>query len=219
MTGYRPNTSPIRVTSSGNASLFHGVPDWVYEEEIFGANYALWWSPDSAKIAFLAFDETAVPEFTFPIYNPTDDSNAVIPYTTDVVMKYPKPGYNNPLVSVHIFDLAGFLEDDAAVGLPAEEETLTLSWDNRHPINDSIISEIAWVGNTSLILKEVNRNADDGSVVLFDLSEANFMARAQGKVVRKLGKNGEQGDDGWIDHVRASSSRSVRCVLITLFAI
>lgn len=155
-----------------------------------------------------------MPEFTFPIYNPTDDSNAVIPYTTEVVMKYPKPGYNNPLVSVHIFDLAGFLEDDAAIVLPAEEETLTLNWDNRHPINDSIISEIAWVGNTSLILKEVNRNADNGSVVLFDLSEENFMARAQGKVVRKLGKNGEQGDDGWIDHVRASSFRSARSILI-----
>ncbi|KAF8957141.1 dipeptidyl peptidase IV N-terminal region-domain-containing protein [Flammula alnicola] len=195
-----PNTSPIRITSSGNASLFHGVPDWVYEEEIFSANYALWWSPDSTKIAFLAFDETAVPEFSFPIYNPTEDSNAVIPYTTEVTMKYPKPGYNNPLVSVHVFDLDRFLEEDASIGLPAEEETLTLDWDNRHPVENSIIAEVAWVGNTSLIVKEVNRNADDGNVVLFDLSEANSLTRARGKVVRKLGKNGEQGDNGWIDH-------------------
>ncbi|KAF9482998.1 hypothetical protein BDN70DRAFT_874224 [Pholiota conissans] len=191
-----PNINPIRVTSTGNTSLFHGVPDWVYEEEIFSANYALWWSPDSSKIAFLSFDETAVPEFTFPIYNPTENSNAVIPYTTEVTMKYPKPGYDNPLVTVHIFDLGGFLSDNDDV----EEETFTLDWDSRHPTNDSIISEVAWVGNTTLILKEVNRNADDGNVVLFDLSEENFSARALGKVVRKLGKNGEQGDDGWIDH-------------------
>jgi len=76
--------------------LFHGVPDWVNEEEVFASDYALWWSPDSQKVAFLAFDETLVDEYVFPIYNPTQDSSAIIPYTTDVVMKYPKPGYNNP---------------------------------------------------------------------------------------------------------------------------
>ncbi|KDR80915.1 hypothetical protein GALMADRAFT_241446 [Galerina marginata CBS 339.88] len=194
-----PNTSPIRVTTSGNASLFHGVPDWVYEEEIFSANYALWWSPDSSKVAFLALDETAVPEFTFPIYNPTEDSNAVIPYTTEVSMKYPKPGYSNPLVSVHVFDFKRYLEIDASMGTPASEETVTLDWDNRHAVDYSIISEVTWVGNSSLILKEVNRNADDGNVVLFEL-DSTSLTRAQGKVVRKLGKNGEQGDNGWIDH-------------------
>ena len=62
----------MRVTTSGNASLFHGVPDWVYEEEVFSADFALWWAPDASKLAFLAFDETAVDEFTFPIYNSED---------------------------------------------------------------------------------------------------------------------------------------------------
>ena len=100
----RPDTVPVQVTTAGNASLFHGVPDWVYEEEIFSADFALWWSPDSSKVAFLAFDETAVNEFTFPIYNPTDDANTINPYTTEMTMKYPKPGYNNPLVSLHVFD-------------------------------------------------------------------------------------------------------------------
>ena len=69
------------MTNTGNSSLFHGVPDWVYEEEIFSSNFALWWAPDSSKIAFLSFDETAVPEFSFPIYNPTEDATAVVPYT------------------------------------------------------------------------------------------------------------------------------------------
>lgn len=189
--------NPIRVTTSGNASLFHGVPDWVYEEEVFGSDHTLWWSPDTSKIAFLALDETAVPEFTFPIYNPTNDNDAINPYTDDVVMKYPKPGYPNPLASVHVFDLSEYL----AQGLTsAAESTVTLEWDGRHPSNDSIIQEVAWIGNTTLILKEVNRNADDGSVVLFELNTSNLL-RNRGKVVRKIGKRGEQGDDGWIDHV------------------
>jgi len=203
-----PNTRAIRVTSSGNASLFHGVPDWVYEEEVFSADYALWWSPDSRKVAFLALDETKVPEFTFPVYNPTEDSHTVVPYTSEVVMKYPKPGYPNPLVSVHVFDLERYLDehdisdDEVSTSeFPAVNQTLTLDWNGRHPLTDSIVMEVAWVGNSTLIVKEVNRNADDGNVVLFDLEAATLRQRSTGRVVRKLGKNGEQGDDGWIDHV------------------
>ncbi|KAG6917095.1 hypothetical protein DXG01_003915 [Tephrocybe rancida] len=196
-----PTSSPIRITSSGNASLFHGVPDWVYEEEIFSSDFALWWSPDATKLAFLVFDETAVDEYNFPIYNPTNDNDAVIPYTSDVIMKYPKPGYNNPLVSVRVFDFARHLVDAASttgVDFPAAENTHELEWPERHPSNDSVVLEVTWVGNSELILKEVNRNADDGNVVLFNLD--NTTARSQGKVVRKLGKKGEQRDNGWIDN-------------------
>ncbi|KXN86209.1 putative dipeptidyl-aminopeptidase B [Leucoagaricus sp. SymC.cos] len=196
-----PNTNPIRVTTSGNASLFHGVPDWVYEEEIFSADHALWWSPDSNKIAFLAFDETLVPEYAFPVYNPTDDSDAIVPYTNDVIMKYPKPGYDNPLVTVHVFDLGLYLEefgrDVMASDLLLEHATSTLDWEERKPANDAIIQEVAWVGTTTLLLKEVNRNADDGSVILFNLDAVE--SRSYGRIVRKLGHAGEEGDDGWIE--------------------
>ena len=191
------DAKPIRVTSNGNASLFNGVPDWVYEEEIFSADFALWWSPDAKQVAYLSFDETAVPEFTFPIYNPTDNSSEVVPYTTEVVMKYPKPGYPNPLVTVHVFDADGYSTNHGDV----TDYILTLNWEGRHAADDSVILEVAWVGNGSLIVKEVNRNADDGRVVLFDIDTSSRVAQAEGKVVRKLGKDGEEGDDGWIDNV------------------
>ncbi|KAA1470272.1 dipeptidyl aminopeptidase [Dentipellis sp. KUC8613] len=190
--------TPIRITSSGNASLFHGVPDWVYEEEVFSADFALWWAPDASKVAFLAFDETDVDEFTFPIYNPTDDADAVIPYTEEVTMKYPKPGYNNPLVSVHVFDLGAHTREGAAAAA-ADEFTLELDWDGRQAANNSVVTEVAWVGNNSLLVRESNRNADEGSVVFFDLEDTRAVGKSVGRVVRKLGKNGEQGDDGWID--------------------
>lgn len=130
----------------------------------------------------------------------------MIPYTSEITVKYPKPGYNNPLVSAHVFDLGLYLGDTKTTSgtsdLPIEHATLTLDWDNRKPVNDSILLEVAWVGNATLLLKEVNRNADDGSVVLFNLDTADSRARSHGRVVRKLGKAGEEGDDGWIDNVR-----------------
>jgi dipeptidyl aminopeptidase len=116
-------------------------------------------------------------------------------------MKYPKPGYNNPLASVHIFDLGRFLAVDGGSEFSAVDTTLELDWKGRHPATDSVIQEVAWVGNATLIVKEVNRNADNGSVVLFDLNAADLANRSIGRIVRKLGKMGEEGDDGWIVNV------------------
>ncbi|EIN06216.1 dipeptidyl aminopeptidase [Punctularia strigosozonata HHB-11173 SS5] len=184
---------PIRVTGTGNASLFNGVPDWVYEEEVLSDDFALWFSPDSSKVAFLTSDETSVPEFSYTVFNPTENSNQVVPYTSEIVMKYPKPGYPNPLVSVNVFDIAAFGESGSA-----QQATLELDWDGRIEANNSIIQEVAWVADSSLIVKEVNRAATNGSVVYFDL-DGNNSLRNRGEVVRKLGKDGEQGDEGWID--------------------
>lgn len=114
-------------------------------------------------------------------------------------MKYPKPGYNNPLVSVHVFDLERY---KSALGVPAASATLELDWLGRHSKENSIISEVTWVDNSTLVIKEVNRAADDGNVVLFDLDVADDTRRSMGRVVRKKGKAGEEGDEGWIESVR-----------------
>jgi dipeptidyl aminopeptidase B len=183
--------------------LFNGVPDWIYEEEVFSDDYSLWWSPDSSKIAFLRLDETLVDEFQFPIYNPTGDSYAVNPYTQEVVVKYPKPGYSNPLASVHVFDVAQYLEQsETSSDSTAETYTYELTWGDRFPVTNSIVMDVSWVGQSTLIVKEVNRAADNGSVVYFDLTRMGNAETATGNVVRKLGSGGEEGDEGWIESVR-----------------
>lgn len=50
----------VRITYDGSESVFNGVPDWVYEEEVFGNDYALWFSPNGEEVAFLRSDETEV---------------------------------------------------------------------------------------------------------------------------------------------------------------
>lgn len=58
-----------------------------------------------------------------------------------------------------------------------------------------VIAEVSWVADDALLVKEVDRAARVGHVVLFQGGER------EGHVVRYLGKDGEEGDDGWIDHV------------------
>ncbi|KAG0710834.1 Prolyl endopeptidase FAP [Chionoecetes opilio] len=48
-----------RITDTGQiGSIFNAIPDWVYEEEILSSNSALWFSPDSRRIAFATFNDS-----------------------------------------------------------------------------------------------------------------------------------------------------------------
>lgn len=71
----------VQITRDGSTTVFNGVPDWVYEEEVFGGDKASWWSPDGRRIAFLRLDETDVKEYKFPIYNEGFFSNSFETYT------------------------------------------------------------------------------------------------------------------------------------------
>ena len=177
--------------------MFNGLPDWVYEEEVLFQDNALWWSPDSSRVAFLSFDDTLVNAYSFPIYNPTGKSSAIVPFTSENTMRYPTAGHNNPIVSVHVLNLRRLSPNPS----DASSFVVDLDWGGRFEEDDSILFNVAWVGNTILLLKEANRNSDNGNVVVFDLDRTFY-----GAVVRKLGKDGEQNDDGWIDSVSPSKS-------------
>ena len=61
--------------------------------------------------------------------------------------------------------------------------------------------EVNWIDDSTLVVKEVNRAADQGNVVFFDFDKSGMDSK--GKVVRKLGVKGEEHDDGWVQSVSA----------------
>ncbi|KAL0960550.1 hypothetical protein HGRIS_005588 [Hohenbuehelia grisea] len=191
-----PSTSPIRVTTSGNDTVFHGFSSQTYYR-VLSDPITLWWSPDSRRLAFLRLDETSVNDYKIPIYYPSDDSKVASPYPTETVMKFPKPGYANPLASMHVFDVQGHINGSGKGS--SGSSPIELDWSGRHSANNSLIHGAAWVANSTLVVKEVNRGADAGNVVVFDFDAEGDASKAQGVVVRKLGKDGEEGDNGWID--------------------
>jgi dipeptidyl-peptidase 4 len=118
--------SERQLTKDGSGSIANGKADWVYWEELFHHNYrAFWWSPDSAHLAFLQFDDSKVAKYT--IIKPTERVQA--PEATN----YPKAGAVNPTVKLGI----------AAVGTDA------LHWvdlselaPTQHPL---LISRVGWM--------------------------------------------------------------------------
>ena len=54
-------------------TIYNGIPDWVYEEEILGTYKALHSSPRGTSLAFARFDDTRVEEFYYTLYGDPDD--------------------------------------------------------------------------------------------------------------------------------------------------
>lgn len=92
------NNKVTQITFDGKHNeIINGATDWVYEEE-FAIARGFEWSPDGKRIAYLRFDEKAVPMFSMEYFN-----NEV--YPEPYTFKYPKVGQTNATVGVYIYDL------------------------------------------------------------------------------------------------------------------
>ncbi len=87
------------VTTDGGAKsrVKFGTASWVYGEEL-GQRTAMWWSPDSKKIAFYRIDESKVPDYFLPL----DQTKTQSRIDTEA---YPKAGAANPVVDLCIYEL------------------------------------------------------------------------------------------------------------------
>ena len=100
------NNSESQITKDGEFNkIINGKPDWVNEEE-FSFARAFDFNADNTMLAWIRYDETEVPMFSFPWYkglNPEMAEYAGYPGSYDY--KYPIAGAKNSVVSVHTFDI------------------------------------------------------------------------------------------------------------------
>lgn len=94
------------ITTDGERNkVIYGTSDWGYEEE-FGVVNTMHWSGDDNVLAFMRFDESKVPTYSFDDYKsycvdePLSDA-----YPESFEYKYPLAGYDNSIVTVHTYDL------------------------------------------------------------------------------------------------------------------
>jgi dipeptidyl-peptidase-4 len=94
-------TGEKALTTDGSEEkrIKYGTASWVYGEEL-GQTSAIWWSPDSTKVAFYRFDESKVKDFYLQM------SQTGIQSELDVEA-YPKAGAPNPVADIFIHDVVG----------------------------------------------------------------------------------------------------------------
>ena len=173
----------IQITKDGGADFFYGIPDWVYEEEVFGANSATWWAEDGKYIAFLRTNESEVPEYPVQYFlsrpSGTQPEEGEENYPEVRQIKYPKAGAPNPLVDLQFYDIVKGDVFEVKIAGGFEPHNL-------------LITEVIWAGSTGkALIRETNRESDVLRVVLVDV------ATRTGKTVRTT--DVEKIDGGWFE--------------------
>jgi dipeptidyl-peptidase-4 len=89
----------VAITTDGNDKnqIKYGIATWVYGEELRQIT-AMWWSPDSKKIAFYRFEEKDAKKYTV-LYNQLKIQDSV------EVEAYPKVGAPNLPVDLMVYDV------------------------------------------------------------------------------------------------------------------
>lgn len=142
-----------QVTFDGGAQIFYGKPDWVYEEEVFESDSALWWSPTSNHLLLLRSNDTSVPVYSIPYFAQSLDANESSSYPLFKDLKYPKAGFSNPIVDVLIYDI----KEQNLKQLPSSDPFYN---DDEISNDDRLITEVTWVGGENVLVRVTNRESD-----------------------------------------------------------
>ena len=172
-----------QITTDGGPNYFYGVPDWVYEEEVFQTNSATWWAEDGKYLSFLRTNESEVPEYPIQYFVSRPSGVRPLPgeenYPEVRQIKYPKAGAPNPTVDLLFYDVAkgDVFEVKIAGGFESK---------------DLLITEVVWAGSTGkALIRETNRESDILRVVLVDVESRT------GKTVRN--RDLLKLDGGWFE--------------------
>lgn len=167
----------FQITHDGSPAIFNGKPDWVYEEEVVATDRMIWWSPDSQNLAFAKLNDSLVHDvdinyYVKPnnqvgmLYQQPDDNQQLAresnQYPLHTAIKYPKPGTNNPLVTIHVCNI-----DSKNIIQIGDDET------NDETIgHDYILYQGAWIDKDSFLMKQTDRTSSLVLKRLFQLSSS-----------------------------------------------
>nr|AXB27024.1 dipeptidyl peptidase IV [Macronycteris gigas] len=138
-----PASSSQRITWNGKEDVINnGIPDWVYEEEIFSSHSALWWSPNGTFLAYAQFNDTEVPPIEFSVY--LDES---LQYPKTMHIPYPKAGAMNPTVKLFVVNTDN-LTNAVPMQIVAPASVL---------IGDHYLCDVTWVTKDRISLQWLRR--------------------------------------------------------------
>ena len=172
-----PGRTTRQITTDGiKGSVINGVTDWVYEEE-FGFVRAYQWNSDGTRLAFIRFDESAVPQFSMDVYGTN-----LYPYQYE--FKYPKAGETNATVSLHVVEVGSGTTKQVDLGeayyIPRikwrnHPDKLSVQTLNRHQNHLKLHTVDASTAKASLLLEEQDEAYVDVTDDLTFLQDDSFI--------------------------------------------
>ncbi|XP_069080355.1 dipeptidyl peptidase 4-like isoform X2 [Pleurodeles waltl] len=179
----KPGDQPQQITTNGEENtIFNGVPDWVYEEEMFSSNYALWWSPNASFIAYAQFNDTNVPLIEYSWYG-----NEKQQYPETISIPYPKAGATNPTVKLFIVDTQ----------LPVTTPHKEIAAPAAITSSDYYLSSTIWVTDRKLCAQWIKRIQNVSELAICELADAGGAWNCP-KTIR------EESATGWVGNFQPS---------------
>lgn len=182
----------VQVTKDGKFnSIINGKADWVYEEE-FVTNRSFDFNADCTMLAWIRYDESQVPLFSFPMYKGMlPERTEYADYPGSYEYKYPIAGEPNSKVTVHTFDIKSRATREIKVPLEAEgyipriafsndPEKLLILTQNRHQDNLKV-----WVANPRstecrcIVDDVVKPYINDQAYTLFRVTDNGFVMMSE----------------------------------------
>lgn len=142
----------IQITNDGKENtIYNGITDWLYEEEIMHASNSMYWSPNSRYLAYIKFNDSLVEKFSIPVYNEELESHL---YS----IRYPKVNSLNPTVQVLVYDT----EKDLTI-------TQNLSNSVKIGFKEYYIWNIQFLSDVELITVYVDREQKKSITIITDI--------------------------------------------------
>ncbi len=167
------NELPLTTDGSRATRIKYGTASWVYGEEL-AQTTAMWWSPDSTRLAYFRFDESQVDDYPLQL----DQTKLYSRIDTEA---YPKAGRPNPVVDLLVYDRAA-------------RKSIHVDVRQGHPFDNAVVGHyvyhVAWSPDgTELLFNRANRRQN-----ILELVAAN-PATGQCRVVLH-----EEWPTGWIEN-------------------
>uniref|UniRef100_M4AAQ8 Fibroblast activation protein, alpha n=1 Tax=Xiphophorus maculatus TaxID=8083 RepID=M4AAQ8_XIPMA len=163
----------VQLTTNGKKNeILNGIPDWIYEEEVFASNGAIWWSSTGRFLAYAQFNDTEVQKVEFSWYGSEQ-------YPETVAIPYPKAGSNLTKVKLFVVDTANpTLHSQLA--LPASMAG-----------SDHILCSVTWATDERVAVQWLTRKQNHVVVAIYDFDGSSWREKEKFEQTSKT---------GWIGH-------------------
>ncbi|XP_049904675.1 dipeptidyl peptidase 4 [Epinephelus moara] len=163
----------VQVTFNGKKNeILNGIPDWVYEEEVFASNGAIWWSSTGKYLTYAEFNDTDVHKVEFSWYGSEQ-------YPETVAVPYPKAGSPLTKVKLYVVDTTNPSRRTQVVP-PASVAS-----------GDHMLCSVTWVTDERVAVQWVTRKQNYVVVQIYDFDGSSWQEKQKFEQTSKT---------GWVGH-------------------
>uniref|UniRef100_A0A6Q2YZT1 Uncharacterized protein n=1 Tax=Esox lucius TaxID=8010 RepID=A0A6Q2YZT1_ESOLU len=163
----------IQVTHNGKENkVLNGVPDWVYEEEVFSSNEAIWWSPTGKFLAYAEFNDTEVHAIEYSLYGYGQ-------YPKTMVVPYPKAGSTNPKAKLFVVDTTN----------PSKRTQVVVP--DSIGAGDHFLGSVTWVTDERIAVQWTKRKQNHVVLQIYDFDGNKWNEKQHFEQISKTGWVGQ----------------------------